>query len=212
MPFSITLGPSAGLLMLALVGTPAQARDGALPPGSLDELRRNFTLGGSPIPPFVFRDMGDGNPADIKPILVSVDAWAAIDSNQYAVAVQTRDGWTSQTTQPSGADKSTETERYRYLGATPDGLLVAVTVNSTSGGTYAPATLHVFDAAVAKAFDPDGKGYDRLDVTTLANYPLGDGWTGKATLSGDIVTIETKSGAAFSKASGNISTYRITRP
>lgn len=208
MPFSIIPDPIAGLLLLALVSSPAQARDGALPPGSLDELRRNFTLGGSPIPPFVFRDMGDGNPADIKPILVSVDAWAAIDSNKYAVAIQRGGGWTSQTTQPSGTDGSTETEKYEYLGATLDGLLVAVTVNSMAGGTYAPATLHVFDAAVGKAFDPDGKGYDRLDITTLADYPLGDGWTGKATLSGDIVTIKTESGAAF----GNIRTYTITRP
>ena len=212
MPFSIILGRVAALLLLALVGFPAQARDGALPPGSLAELRRTFTLGGSPIPPFVFRYMGDGNPADTKPIMVSVDAWAAIDSNQYAVAIHKRDGWISQTTEPSGADRQAETETYRYLGATPDGLLVAVTVNFTSGGAYAPATLHVFDAAAAKAFDLEGKGYDRLDLTILANYPLGDRWTGKAALAGDTVTITTEGGAAYSKASGNVRTYRITRP
>jgi hypothetical protein len=198
---------------LILIVSPVHAKDGPPPNGALEELRRSFTLGGASIPPLVFRDMGDGNPADAKPMLVTIDAWAAIDSNQYADEIGSLQGWTTQTSASPDGAKATETERYRYLGATPDGLMVVVTTNSTSDGSYAPAALHVLDASLARALDSDGKSYERVDLTTLGAYSLGDGWNGEATLTGDVVTIKTAEGAAHPREpSESVRTIVVKRP
>jgi hypothetical protein len=48
----------------------------------LDEVRALFTIGGKPIPPEIFADFGDAWMSDSRPIIVAIDANAAIGSNR----------------------------------------------------------------------------------------------------------------------------------
>ena len=50
----------------------------------IDELRQSFSVGGEPVPPNIFRDMGDGDLADSGSVIVTVDVKAATGSNLYA--------------------------------------------------------------------------------------------------------------------------------
>lgn len=72
----------ASLLLspLAMAGPAAKTQS---PNAALEEVRQSFTLDGKPIPPEIFRDMGDGDIADGISILVTVDLKAAIGSNRY---------------------------------------------------------------------------------------------------------------------------------
>jgi hypothetical protein len=69
------------LVFLALYSGSAATAFAADP---LDEVRRSFTIGGKPIPPQIFADFGDAMMSDSRPIVVTIDANAAIDSNRYA--------------------------------------------------------------------------------------------------------------------------------
>jgi hypothetical protein len=77
------------LVLLALYSGSAATAFAANP---LDEVRRSFTIGGKPIPPEIFADFGDAMMSDNRPIVVTIDANAAIDSNRYADQALARDG------------------------------------------------------------------------------------------------------------------------
>ncbi|MGN6569814.1 MAG: hypothetical protein ACTHLO_00185 [Pseudolabrys sp.] len=171
------------LLALAVAAMP-----GARAADALDELRATFTVGGKPVPPQVFGDFGDAIMSDNRPIIVSVDALTAIDSNRYADPIRTAGGWVEQTKQVDRS--STETTAYRYIGATGNGLLVAVAWWS-GGGTGVFYTLHIVDAAWTGAFDEDGAPYRRLTLTNLRSFILGDRWDGNVTIAGDTISIDT---------------------
>jgi hypothetical protein len=82
------------LLILALCSGLPVAAFAADP---LDEVLRSFTVGGEPIPPEIFADFGDAMMSDSRPIVVTIDANAAIDSNRYADPITTKGGWVEQT-------------------------------------------------------------------------------------------------------------------
>jgi hypothetical protein len=50
----------------------------------LHEVRKSFAIGGKPIPAEIFADFGEAWMSDKRPIVVTIDAKAAIDSNRYA--------------------------------------------------------------------------------------------------------------------------------
>lgn len=189
-----------------LFATPLRA---ASPPNpDLDEVRRAFTLGGKPVPPEIFRDMGDGDLADSGSILVTVDLKAAIGSNLYADTIKPDGpGWVAQRTIDKQAMNGYEETAYHYVGATANGLLVVIATYSGGGsGTF--YTLHILDLAAAKAFDLDGKLYDRVNLTVLRSVALGDRWDGSVTIKGNTIEITTtRTGPADN--SGKISTTRI---
>ncbi len=167
--------------------------------GPLDELRSAFTLDGKPVPPEIFRDLGDGDLGDSGPILVTVDARAAIGSNRYGDAIRRRAGWVAQSHPMAETMNGAEETGYRYIGATRNGLLVAVAFYN-GGGSGSFYTLHILEAAVAQAFDSDGKPYERVDLTTIRSVALGDRWEGDVTISGDTVHIATEKAASANVA------------
>jgi hypothetical protein len=78
----------------------------------LDEVRRSFTIGGKPIPPEIFADFGDAIMSDSRPIVVTIDAGAAIDSNRYADPITTKGRWVEQTKLGSALFNGPETMSY----------------------------------------------------------------------------------------------------
>jgi hypothetical protein len=196
---------------LALM-TPAKAQN----PSSqfaLDEVRRSFTLEGQPIPPEIFRDMGDGDMADSESIRVSVDVKAAIGSNLYYDEVKPDGfGWVVQRPAGGKTARGIEDYAYHYVGATADGLLVVIASTST-GGTGDFYTLHILDLAAAKAFTPDGAVYDRINVTTLRDIPLGDRWDGFVRINGNTITVTTtRSGPADDSGVARVTKVEARRP
>jgi hypothetical protein len=156
----------------------------------LDEVRRSFTIGGKPIPPEIFDDFGDAMMSDSRPIVLTVDANAAIDSNRYADPIKTNGRWVEQMKAGSGSFNGPEKMSYEYRGATANGLLVFLAAWSGGGsGTF--YYLHILDAASNRGFDDDGSTYSRLDLTLVRTYILGDRWEGDVRISGNSVRIVT---------------------
>ena len=156
----------------------------------LAELRKSFTVDGKPVPPEVFADFGDAMLSDSRPIVVTIDAKAAIDSNRYADPIAVNGRSVEQSKAGSGSLNGPETTGYEFFGATANGLLVVVATWSGGGsGTF--TFLHVLDAAVSSAFDDDGARYQRLDLTVLRTVSLGDRWEGAVSISGNVIHIAT---------------------
>ena len=163
----------------------------ALSADPLAEARESFTIGGKPIPPEIFADFGDAMISDNRPIIVAIDANAAIDSNRYADPIKTNGRWVEQSKPGSGSFNGPETMSYEYRGATANGLLVFLAAWSGGGsGTF--YTLHILDAASVPAFDEDGSTYSRLTLTLIRTYVLGDRWQGDVTISGNSVRVVTE--------------------
>jgi hypothetical protein len=158
----------------------------------LDEVRRSFTIGGKPIPPEIFADFGDAMMSDNRPIVVTIDANAAIDSNRYADPIKTNGRWVEQIKLGSASFNGPETMSYEFRGATANGLLV-FRAAWTGGGSGTFYYLHILDAASNRAFDEDGAIYSRIDLTLVRTYILGDRWEGDVSISGNSIRIVTDS-------------------
>jgi hypothetical protein len=153
------------------------------------EVRRSFTLNGKTIPPEIFRDFGDGDLADSGSIWVTVDLKAATGSNLYFDDIVQTGRWFSQkkTNTKTGVEEVTG---YSYYGATENGLLV-VLASYSGGGSGDFITLHILDIAVARAFDLEGKIYDRIDLTNIRSVALGDRWNGEIRIEKNAVRVVT---------------------
>ena len=172
------------LFLLLVSGAPSAGATDAL-----DELRATFTIGGKPVPPEVFGDFGDAIMSDNRPIVVTVDALTAVDSNRYADPIKIAGDWVEQVKQIDKAN--TETTAYRFVGAARNGLLVAV-ASWSGGGTGVFYTLHILDAVWTGAFDDDGAPYRRLTLTNLRSVVLGDRWEGDVKIVGDAIMVDTR--------------------
>ena len=167
----------------------------ALAADPLHEVRKSFAIGGKPIPAEIFADFGDAWMSDSRPIVVTIDAKAAIDSNRYADPIKTNGRWVEQAKPGSGGLNGPETMAYEYRGATASGLLVFLAAWSGGGsGTF--YYLHILDAVSNRAFDEDGSTYLRLDLTLVRTVILGDRWEGDVSISGNSVRIVTASSHA----------------
>src|SRR5579875_710132 len=62
----------------------------------LNEIRHSFTLHGRPVPPLLFRNLGDGDLADARAVFDSADLVAAVASDLYATETRQLAGWTVQ--------------------------------------------------------------------------------------------------------------------
>ena len=164
----------------------AEANEAA---GLMAEIRKTFTLRGKPIPPEIFRDFGDGNLAESNSIWTSVDLDAAVGSNQYFDAINKSGAWL---VQGRAARNGNDAERtaYRYIGATNNGLLVAI-ATFNGGGTGVFTTLHILDLAFFFNDTATTEIYTRLSLTNLRSIALGDRWDGEATIAGDDIHLKT---------------------
>jgi hypothetical protein len=195
------------VLLLPPLAAAKPATQSSSAASALDEVRRSFTLGGKPIPPEIFRDMGDGNLADSESILVSVDLKAAIGSNLYYDDITQANGWVSQKRIDKAEMNGAEETAYHFVGATANRLLVVI-ASYNGGGSGRFYTLHILDLAGAKAYDSEGKVYDRVDLSNLRDIALGDRWDGDVTIAGNVIEIKTtRKGPADD--SGKISMKRI---
>jgi hypothetical protein len=208
----------AALCMMACSGAAltAKAAAGQAPQADASaaalvaEARRAFTLHGKPVPPEIFRDMGDGDIADSTGIWVTVDIAAAIGSNLYYDGIKQDHGWLSQSKTNSSMNGAEETA-YKFVGATNNGLLVAIaSYNGGGSGTF--YTLHILDIAAARAFDSDGKPYQRINLTSVRSVVLGDRWDGDVTLAKDTINVVTSRKGPVDKSPRTTMTIKAERP
>lgn len=182
--FTLLMACCAVLVMSA-------ASAGSLSP--IDELRRSFTVGGEPVPPNIFCDMGDGHLADSDSIVVTIDVKAATGSNRYAAPIRRNGPWITQGRTGAGGTDLREEEAYRYVGMTANGLLVVITSYS-GGGSGVFYSLHLLTAEPARGFDSDGKRYERLTVSVIRSVALGDRWNGEVRIDRNVVLVTTSGG------------------
>ncbi|MCB1539869.1 MAG: hypothetical protein KDJ25_03145 [Rhodoblastus sp.] len=187
------LTPTRRAFLIAVAATTASsATPGAETSEAADlivEIRQSFTLRGKPIPPEIFRDFGDGNLAESRSIWTSVDLDAAVGSNPYFDPIVRNGAWVAQGRAAKNGNDAEKTA-YRYIGATNNGLLVAIaTFNGGGSGIF--TTLHILDLAPTRAFDDEGAVYTRLLLTNLRSVALGDRWVGEARIVGDEISVTT---------------------
>jgi hypothetical protein len=176
------------------------------------EVRRSFTVESKPIPPEIFRDMGDGDMADSTSILVTVDVKAAVGSNLYNDEIRRSGDWVLQRKPNQPSFNGYEETGYRFIGTTANGLVV-VLASYNGGGTGIFYTLHILDLARAKAFDGDGHIYDRINLTMLRSAALGDRWDGEVTIAGNTVICKTtRQGPADNSGRTSILRLQARRP
>lgn len=179
-----------GTGLAVLLGWPAAAQEPKPTAALVSEVRERFTLGGKLIPPEIFRDFGDGNPADSQPIWVTVDVRAAISSNLYADDITRNGDWIVQRKPAPATLNGAEESAYRYIGTAQNGLLVVLSSYS-GGGTGQFITLHILSIDAVPAFDSNGGIYDRLNLTTLRGVPLGDRWDGQVQVTDNSIRVVT---------------------
>jgi hypothetical protein len=156
----------------------------------LDELRRHFTMNNKPVPPEIFRDFGDGNLADSRPIWVTVDLLVANGSNFYFDDIKTGNSWVFQRKPVDKTLNGDEESSYTFIGTTQNKLMV-VLASWSGGGTGVFYTLHVVDAVAAPGTDSDGTAYDRILLTNVRSIILGDRWQGEVAIRGDTIVVTT---------------------
>jgi hypothetical protein len=200
----------AAWLLAACLTPLSGAADAASSPADLvAEARRSFTLDGKQIPPEIFRDFGDGDLADSGAIWVTIDLKSAIGSNLYFDDITKNGDWIIQ--KKVRPDASEETA-YTYIGATENGLLVALAAYS-GGGSGDFITLHILDIAAARGFGAGGDLYDRVNLTNLRSIPLGDRWDGEVTIAKNVVTIvTTRAGPADQSGTRKTMVIEARRP
>ena len=181
--------------------------------GSLiDELRQSFSVGGEPVPPNIFRDMGDGDLADSGSIIVTIDVKAATGSNLYADPIKRNGAWVSQTRQDPNDEGLRREEAYRFVGVSANKLLVVLTSYS-GGGSGVFYSLRVLTAEPGRGFDSDGNRYDRLNVTTIRSVALGDRWNGDVRIDGNSILVTTTGGIPDGQArKPSTKTIKAERP
>jgi len=221
-PSSVRIAVIAALWMIfcthTLMGATAAAKK--IQKASLDErsasafiaeVRRSFTLNGKTIPPEIFRDFGDGDLADSGSIWVTVDLKAATGSNLYFDDIKQTGRWFSQkkTNTKAGAEEVTG---YSYYGATENGLLV-VLASYSGGGSGDFITLHILDIAAARAFDIEGRIYDRINLTNIRSVALGDRWNGEIRIEKNAIrVVTTRKGPADDSGKRETMTIEARRP
>jgi hypothetical protein len=196
---------AAVLLMIGAL----EAASTAFAATALDEVRSAFTVEGKPIPPEIFDDLGDGDLSDSNSILVTVDVRAATGSNRYADPITKYGRWVKQTKANDKTLNGYEETAYQFIGRTRNDLLVVV-ASYSGGGTGTFNTLHILDAALAPAFDENGKIYQRLNLTVLRSVALGDRWDGTVTITGNMVHVLTK--ATTGGSGGALNSIEARRP
>ena len=174
------------------------------------EVKRAFTVHGKPIPPEIFRDFGDGDLADSGSIWVTVDVDAATGSNLYADDIKQANGWVLQTKANQSLNGSEETA-YKFVGTTANGLLIAIaSYNGGGSGTF--YTLHILDISAAKAFDFDGKLYQRINLSNVRSIALGDRWEGDVSIAKNTVRVVTTKSGPADRGSRATMSITATRP
>jgi hypothetical protein len=176
------------------------------------EVRRTFTLAGERIPPEIFRDFGDGNLADSRPIWVTVDLRAAIGSNLYFDEIKKNGDWIIQRKLAPRATNGTEETAYTSIGAAENSLLIVLAAYS-DGGSGDFITLHLLSVEAAPAFDSTGDVYDRINLTNLRSMPLGDRWDGEIHIAGNTVrVVTTRRGPADDSGKREEMTFEARKP
>ena len=73
--------------------------------------------------------------------------------------------------------------------------------------------LHLLDIAAARAFDLEGKVYERINLTNVRSIPLGDRWDGEIRIDKNTVqVVTTRKGPADNNGQQETITIEAERP
>ncbi len=137
----------------------------------LEEVRKQFTIGGQPISPGVLHDLSTWI-SDKQASVVMIDVLTAAASNQYYTGdTKIINGWT-------GVDHKEEsggTSRfsYNFAGSLDNGLLLVQT-RSSGGGTSVFENLLILDVVGDRGLAFDDTPYDRVCLKVIREVALGD--------------------------------------
>ena len=137
---------------------------------ALVEANQDFTYQGIPVHPFLVKEFETWMSDNCSPVTVSVDVIAASKArNEYSTSSVTVNG-----SQVKATDAD-DTGYYQYerLGILADGTQV-LEVADSGGGSGVFKKLLFVRFSTDKAYDLNGKVYERLLMTVVREFPLGD--------------------------------------
>lgn len=150
------------------------------PNKALEEAEKRFTYREEPIHPDLVKEF-QGWASDHGPITITVDVAAAFGTNEYGAASEVRDGWVRSV-------EEQEYFEYRRLGVLADGTHVLRTAHWSGGsGVFMDLYFVRFSSD-----DPDrleGQSRERLLMTVVGHYSLGDRDDGAVTVEAERVVI-----------------------
>lgn len=135
----------------------------------LNEANGRFTINEKPIHPGLFQEFAIWLSDNSNPVTVTVDVLAGAKArNEYdADAVKVQDGYISY------SRDNGESFSYKWLGRLSNGLHV-VEVADSGGGSGVFSDLFFIRFDKGEGWDNDGKKYDRLLMTVVRTFALGD--------------------------------------
>ena len=194
----IVLAISVGCLAIwAIISLPAsqdKSNDIQLSAGmraALDEANRNFTFNGKPIHPLLVKEFAIWLSDNTSPVTASVDvASAAKARNEYDSNAVIADGSRVRANSPDVYGSSGWTGFYQYerLGTLKNGLQV-LRVSDCGGGSGVFQDLFFVKFTTDFAYDEKGDMYERLLMTVVREYTLGDRDDGSIEVNADEVII-----------------------
>jgi hypothetical protein len=148
------------------------------------EANTHFTYKAKPIHPGLIEEFNTWLSDDNNPITISVDVVAASDTNEYS------DSYVE--LKPNGYvfinKENGEYFYYKWLGRLKNGLQVLEVAEGGGGsGEFKSLFFVKFDKGIG--ITPEGKQYDRLLMTIVRTYTLGDRDSGRISVSPDKVIL-----------------------
>ena len=150
----------------------------------LQKANQSFTYNSKPIHPGLVQEFSNWISDNRNPITISVDISAGSDTNEYsdsrvtaneegAVCRQGQDG---------------ESFCYHWLGRLINGVHV-LRVTDSGGGSGIFGDLFFVKFEVGQGYMSDGKKYDRLLMSIMLTYPLGDRYDGNIRFEKDRIVV-----------------------
>ena len=158
---------------------------------ALDEANRDFTYNGNPIHPLLVKEFSIWFSDYCSPVTVSVDVASASKArNEYNSTTITVDGSIVRSENPEIDGFSGYTGYYQYerLGILTNGLQV-LRISESGGGSGLFEDLLFVKFTTGSAYHKNGDTYERLLMTVVREFPLGDRDDGSIRIEADKVII-----------------------
>jgi hypothetical protein len=157
---------------------------------ALDEANRSFTFNGKPIHPLLVKEFSIWLSDNTSPVTVSVDVVSAAKARNEYYSDAVVDGSSVRANNPEMLGYSGWTGFYQYerLGTLKNGLQV-LRVSDCGGGSGIFEDLFFVKFTTDSAYDENGESYERLLMTVVREYTLGDRDDGSIEVNADEVII-----------------------
>jgi len=159
------------------------------PKGNLAEADASFTYKSKPIDPKLVQKFSSWESDSPKPKVITVDVAAAFDTNEYSGEVRLQGASVCFDTEDGNQQKDGGFFCYEHLGKLKNELHV-LKISDNGGGSGVFQELFFVKFAKGEGYTEDGEKYERLLMSIVRQYTLGDRDDGKIKVLNDRVIVD----------------------